>query len=644
MAVTIPIVSDFNGKGLEKAIAQFKDLETTGQRAQFALKKAAVPAAAALAGLAYAAFNSAKAAADDQAAQVQLARQLEATTGATNAQVKANEDFISTLSMSVAVADDQLRPALASLVRGTKDLATAQDMLQLSLDVSAGTGKNLQEVSDAVSKAFGGNTKAIKQLSPELYQLIKDGATTDQVMKALSDTFGGAAVTAANTAQGKFKKVSIAFGELQESIGNAVLPLIEMLIPALLEFGTWAQNHTAVIVGIATAIGLIAAAIVTANIAMAAWKAISIITAAVNWALAASFTAVQIATGIGIATVIAGIAAFALYKRSMNGMKADLGAYSDAQGYSNSQMARMSDSGKLATAAIDDFTPKVTGATTKVQSFAEAVKKKLGDALDEAKSKLDDAKTAFTDFAKSISDSLKSAFSFGDAQEAGVETGAGFLQGLREQVGGIIGYTKKIQDLLDAGLSQEALQKVLDSGQAAGTAIADQLIAGGSAAITETNDLVDATNAAAEKVGINAATKWYQKGIDTAQAMVNGITTALDDMTPKLMAKMDAIAAKMKRSVSVDVYVTEIVNKISASGIPKMANGGIVNRPTLALIGEAGPEAVVPLSKMGSTGGVTVNINGGFSTSAEIGQAVVNALRAFSRQNGPAQLQIGAYQ
>jgi hypothetical protein len=99
----------------------------------------------------------------------------------------------------------------------------------------------------------------------------------------------------------------------------------------------------------------------------------------------------------------------------------------------------------------------------------------------------------------------------------------------------------------------------------------------------------------------------------------------------------------MKRTVTIDVYVNERYNKIATSlGIPAMAEGGIVNKPTLALIGEAGPEAVVPLSKMNAGGGGDVNINvtGGLATSAEIGQSVVNALRAYSRSAGPLALNI----
>jgi phage-related minor tail protein len=69
--------------------------------------------------------------------------------------------------------------------------------------------------------------------------------------------------------------------------------------------------------------------------------------------------------------------------------------------------------------------------------------------------------------------------------------------------------------------------------------------------------------------------------------------------------------------------------------LPKMANGGIVTSPTLALIGEAGPEAVVPLGKGGGMGGITINISGGLGTSSDIAQAVYENLRFYNQNVGP---------
>jgi hypothetical protein len=72
--------------------------------------------------------------------------------------------------------------------------------------------------------------------------------------------------------------------------------------------------------------------------------------------------------------------------------------------------------------------------------------------------------------------------------------------------------------------------------------------------------------------------------------------------------------------------------------IPMLAQGGIVTAPTLAVVGEAGPEAVIPLDKMGMIGGnqVTINVNGGDPN------AVVDALRRYMRTNGPVPITVAA--
>jgi hypothetical protein len=77
-------------------------------------------------------------------------------------------------------------------------------------------------------------------------------------------------------------------------------------------------------------------------------------------------------------------------------------------------------------------------------------------------------------------------------------------------------------------------------------------------------------------------------------------------------------------------------------GVHRFAEGGIVaGGAMIGMIGEAGPEAVIPLDKLGRMGGgTTINITGGLASSADIGAAVVNAIRAFNRQNGPANIAV----
>ena len=97
-----------------------------------------------------------------------------------------------------------------------------------------------------------------------------------------------------------------------------------------------------------------------------------------------------------------------------------------------------------------------------------------------------------------------------------------------------------------------------------------------------------------------------------------------------------------KLSFEIPSWVPAIGGKgFSVPNIPYLAEGGIVTGPTLAMIGERGPEAVIPLSgRGGGMGNYTINITGGLGSSAEIGTAVVNAIRAFNRQNGPANIAV----
>lgn len=269
MTISIPIISEFDGKGIAKAKQEFAQLEGAGAKAQYAIKKAAIPAAAALAGVGAALFDATKAAMEDDAAQKQLALALKQNTKATDASVAATEDWISAQGRALGVSDDELRPALAKLARQTHDVAEAQKAAKLAMDISAATGKDLSTVTDALAKAYGGNLNALSKLSPELKQLIKDGATTDEVMAKLSQTFGGAATTAANTAQGSFKRLQLGISETKESVGAALLPVIEKVIPRLLALSDWAQKNPEVFTRVALAIGAIATATMAVNAAMA---------------------------------------------------------------------------------------------------------------------------------------------------------------------------------------------------------------------------------------------------------------------------------------------------------------------------------------------------------------------------------------
>jgi hypothetical protein len=268
--LSIPIVSSFDNKGIKSAIKEFKQLETVGQKAQFALKKAAVPAAAAFTAVAAGLFDATKAAIADDAAQKALARQIQRSTKATDAQIAANEDWISTQGRLLGIADDELRPSLQGLIRVTGSITKAQKGAALAMDIAAAKGISLETASKALERAYGGNLNALAKIAPELKKMIKEGATAEEVFAALNKKVGGEAQAAANTTAGKFKILTNQLGETKESIGAAFLPVVEALVPKLQAFSKWASDNPKTFRDVALAVGAITAAMIALNIAMAA--------------------------------------------------------------------------------------------------------------------------------------------------------------------------------------------------------------------------------------------------------------------------------------------------------------------------------------------------------------------------------------
>jgi hypothetical protein len=166
-----------------------------------------------------------KAAVEDQKSQGLLANAMRNTAKATDAQIKAAEKSITKMSLQAAVADDKIRPAYSNLVRATGDVTKSTELMRLALDVAAGTGKDVEAVSKAMAKAVGpdGTTGALERLVPAI-----KGASDP--MAVLEQMFAGAAETAANL--DPYQRMKIAFDEIQESVGTALLPVLE-------NFATW---------------------------------------------------------------------------------------------------------------------------------------------------------------------------------------------------------------------------------------------------------------------------------------------------------------------------------------------------------------------------------------------------------------------
>jgi hypothetical protein len=137
------------------------------------------------------------------------------------------------------------------------------------MDIAAATGKPLSSVTDTLTKALGGNMTALGRLAPEFREMVKEGAPFEDIMAEIAKTMGGAAAEAANTAEGRFKRLIIALKEMKEAVGDLLLPVLEAILPTLQTMSIWAQNNPQAFMIIAGALGAIALSIMAINAAMA---------------------------------------------------------------------------------------------------------------------------------------------------------------------------------------------------------------------------------------------------------------------------------------------------------------------------------------------------------------------------------------
>ena len=218
-----------------------KAVETNSSKiSEFGKKAAAAFAVAAAAAVAYGtklAIDGVKAAIEDEQAQLRLAAALRTATGATEGQIRATEDFILQTSLATGVADDQLRPAMQRLAVSTKDTGEAQRLLALALDISKGRGLDLEQVANALGRAQDGNTASLGRLGLGLSKTELATLSFTEIQQKLSDLYGGAAATNAETFQGKIDRLKVGFDEAKESLGLALLPAVEQFITFLNDTG-----------------------------------------------------------------------------------------------------------------------------------------------------------------------------------------------------------------------------------------------------------------------------------------------------------------------------------------------------------------------------------------------------------------------
>lgn len=233
-AVVARIISEYSDKGSKAAQKDIKklgaDFDTFARKSKIAFGVAAAASAAFAIKIGK---DAVQAAMKDQQSQALLANSLQNTTGATQATIASVEKYINTQQLALGVQDDELRPSLAALATATHNVAKAQELQSLALDISASRHKDLGAVSIALAKAYAGNFSALKRLGIPLSENLIKSKDFIGITKELAAATKGAAVTAADTFAGRLERMKVGFKEASESLGYALMPALTGFVNTL---------------------------------------------------------------------------------------------------------------------------------------------------------------------------------------------------------------------------------------------------------------------------------------------------------------------------------------------------------------------------------------------------------------------------
>jgi len=517
VAITIPILTDFNGRGIDRGVKQFQQLEGKGAKAGFAIRKAFLPAVAVLGGMALMAKQGVQGVMEDEAAVANLEATLKSTGNAVNTTAQGFFEFANRLQ-------DTTGESAALITQGGAMLATFKNVRNemgkgnqifdratvAALDLSKKGFGSLESSNKMLGKALNDPIKGITALSragvtftdqqkKTIASLVASGNTLEAqkiILKEVEDQVGGTAEAMGKTLQGQLERSKRSFEELQKSLATALIPVIEFLASVFRNLTNFMRENETITKILIAVLGGLALGVVAVNAAMKVAAATSAVMTAAQWALNAAMSANPISiVSLALVGLVSGIVIAYNKSETFRGIVNGIGsALAGVAGWIN-----------------DNVIPALSLFWNTMKRAWDWISENAGPVLD------------------ALRLSLKAAF-------APIFTAITAMQ--------------KLLDLLGSW----------------------------------------------RKTHIPA-------GVTGASIIASG-----------------------------------------GGGIPRGAAGGIVNRPTLALIGEAGPEAVVPLNRtrgngpLGSGfGNVIINVEAGLvSTPDQIGQQIIEAIQRAQRRSGPA--------
>jgi hypothetical protein len=577
-------------------------------------------------------------------------------------------DFVDQTQLASGVADDELRPALAGLVRFTGDAAKAQDLLTLSIDASIATGKDLTAVSTAIGKAYDGNFTALKKLGVPLDENIIKTKDFKAAQEALTAQFGGAAAANANTYAGRLQILKIRFDEMVESIGYRVLPILGKMLDEVDKLINIMDER-----GLGGVIGEVgsrlrrfvdpAQAVLDVlqkntketegfggKLKQVGFNVANFGSSIINLGSAITGNSFRLGklqtdldkTNEGLALAYANTRAWSetILQLDQDQKRANYQKAVDIeqQRLANAEIAKStastnkaSEAAKRAAAANAKHTESVRALKEAYDDAVQTVKDQFSPALMRANDQLTKATETYNNFYNATADVVRGIFNVGDAwtTAADSEGAKDFFGVLDEQAAKAGKLAIGIEKLIEAGLDDPSLlQSILGAGADVGLEIINGLLAGGKASIDRLVGISTTINAAADRIAKLTADKWYKSGIDQATKIVEGVNSVIEN-------------TEFLLKFAIDPQSVAAIGSQLNTGLNTVFNGGtptLTTNPFGPVLGSINAEpnmggGRVSTSSVGASS-VTINVNGGDPN------AVVSALRSYMRTNGSVPIRV----
>lgn len=674
MAINIPILTTFNNTGLQKAQKAFQ-----GFSASTAVVGAAIGGVVTAVGAM--AFKAVQAASDLNEA----ISKTNVIFGAISVEIQS---FARTAARSFGLSETSALQAASTFATfgkaaglAGKDLATfSTDFVALAADLASFNNTSVDDAINALGAALRGeseplrrygvllNDTTLKAAAAELGIYRGTGALSQQakvlaaqkvIYEQTTDAQGDFARTSDGLANQQ-RILSATLDNVKTNIGQALLPVFLKAVKFFNDNVTPAIERISDAFGVSFVKGLQQAiaemgpfgeALVdtaeTVSVALAQMgnvgkRAFQFVKAGLNPNL------VEGAKGMWDA--LSGKDQFNVdeVRAKFDAFRKGIGIASAQMDYSSFAAKRLAETARSLSDSLGDDLPtgagsatkKLTEAQKKLETQTKNLRKEIADnfkiALDNAVNRLDDARRAYDDFRGSISDSVTGTLSFTDALKEATDAKGSFIGGLTVMANRSKLFGERVATLLKMGLSKAGLRQVLDAGVEAGTFIADELINGGSAAIEQTNELLNSLQTVANELGTAAADEFYLAGVKQGEALVAGVRSVIAEYE-EILKNPNLSLDRLREILGISAGAFEDVAQTVGAGGGGTTGGSGTTAPG-GLIDAGGGMFLNPanLDFSGIDVGpqITVNVNGGLATSAEIGRVVTDSLLAFQRQNG----------